>query len=627
MTNDLRELARHLFRVTTNTFPSGVPTENIATFQDVVIVPTLAGPNGESVRPDDAIERSRGIMIVAPPGGGKTTLLRLLATRQAEAFLAGRNPRCPVFVPARALQNPHGADLPALIAPVLAVQHGIAEPEALLRDSCERGVLSLFIDGLDEVVPNAKSTVFRVVQSARNLFPHLQLIVSARPSAIAGWPPGYLFFYIREFADESISGYVAQRSRKTPERAQQFLEAIRERTDLMRLARNPLLLALLWQTFDASGRIATSPAFLYADLSDFLLSTWDRQKGINHRSQLSVYELQRLLEQIANYQFEREAYTLTRNEAIRVISLDSGSSALDCSPDDVLDGLLTTGLLVEAAEHSLSFVHLSFQEFYTARALAVDPARLVNAIDKPNGHEIVLFACGMVQDVGPIVEAAVEKRLLLLAAKCISNGRLENQQLASYVVQEFRQEVGDRFLAMLARDFGRGGIAVDVHRDLLAEWRLVNQHGLSPNEKGRRLEGFAKKFFGQFFTVVSSNLNTEDGEIDIVLENKNVSPFWLEFGADILVECKNWNSHTPVSEIGAFTYKASHVRVRLAFFLAVSGFTTDAIRSMRNQAASAVGPLMVPIVGEDIERALSTSELLDEFLKERIREIKYLQKY
>lgn len=492
---------------------------------------------------------------------------------------------------------------------------------------CDSGPDPLKAGGLDEVAPDEKSTVFRAIQGARDLFPHLQLIVSSRPLAIAGWPPGFLFFYIREFADESVARYVAQRSRETPERAEQFLVAIRERPDLIRLARNPLLLALLWQTFAASGRIATSPAFLYADLSDFLLSSWDRQKGINHRSQLSVHELQRLLEQIANYQFERRAFVLTRNEAIRVISLGSGSGALACSPEEALEGLLTTGVLLESADQSLSFVHLSFQEYFAARALAADPARLVNAIDRPSGHEIVLFACGMVQDVGPIVEAAVEKRLLLLAAKCISNGRLENQQLASYVVQEFRQEVGDRFLSLLARDFGRGGMVGDVHGDLLAEWQLVNQDGLSPNEKGRRLERFAKRFFGQFFTVVTSNLNTEDGEIDIVLENKNVSPFWLEFGADVLVECKNWNSHTPVSEIGAFTYKASRVRVRLAFFLAVSGFTVDAIRSMRNQAASAVGPLVVPIVGEDIERALSTRELLDEFLKERIRGIKYLQKY
>jgi hypothetical protein len=333
-----------------------------------------------------------------------------------------------------------------------------------------------------------------------------------------------------------------------------------------------------------------------------------------------------LLERIATYQFERQTFTLTRDEAIRLISLEGIPRTSTSTAEETLELLLTTGILHEHHAQTLSFVHLSFLEFYTARALAVDPQRLVNVIDRPNGHEIVVFACGIVQDVGPLVEAAVEKRLLLLAAKCISNGRLENQQLAQYVVQEFRREIGDRFLSLIVEDYSQGAPPTSVHGDLLNKWKLIRQPGILPVEKGRRLEHFTKEFFGQFFKVVRSNLNTEDGEIDIVLENTNASPFWLEFGADVLVECKNWSSHTPIHEIGAFGYKASRFRVRLAFFLAVSGFTPDAIRSMRNQAASG-GPLIVPIINEDIERALETRELLEEFLKERIREVKYLQKY
>ncbi len=36
---------------------------------------------------------------------------------------------------------------------------------------------------------------------------------------------------------------------------------------------------------------------------------------------------------------------------------------------------------------------------------------------------------------------------------------------------------------------------------------------------------------------------------------------------------------------------------------------------------------MVPILKGDIERALMSKEVLEEFLKDRIREIKYLKKY
>lgn len=79
--------------------------------------------------------------------------------------------------------------------------------------------------------------------------------------------------------------------------------------------------------------------------------------------------------------------------------------------------------------------------------------------------------------------------------------------------------------------------------------------------------------------------------------------------------------------MATFTYKATRHKVKLAFFLSVAGFTSDAHRTMRNQAASSAEPLIVPLIGEDIERMLTRQEVFEEFLKERIREIKYLEKY
>jgi hypothetical protein len=216
---------------------------------------------------------------------------------------------------------------------------------------------------------------------------------------------------------------------------------------------------------------------------------------------------------------------------------------------------------------------------------------------------------------------------LLLAAKCISNGRLASRQLADYVVQQFRREVGDRFVSLILDSHATRAKPADPHNNLVNQWKRTKQVGLQSFEKGRRLEAFARAFFSQFFKVVNANLNTEDGEIDVLLENTNASPFWLEYGSDILVECKNWNANTPLHDVGAFAYKAGRARVRLAFFLSVTGFTVDAVRTMRNQAASSNGPLIVPLTGDEIETALRTQEILEEFLKERIREIKYLQKY
>jgi hypothetical protein len=625
---DLRELAEHVILETT-ALSLGFPTENNIALEDVYVETTLEGSNGEGVQPEDAVEQASGVMIVGPAGSGKTTLLRFLANRQARAFLAQKVPRCPVFIAASQLGRWQRdvTDLPALVAGLLMESTGHGELELLVRDSCARGTISLFMDGLDEIAPAERRAVLQAIQSAQGGFPKLQIILSSRPSGGADWPERFAIFYIKGLPEDSVAKLVGLLSGQDPRKARQFLSAVRGHSILSPLTRNPLMLTLLWLAFVSSGQLAASPAFLYADISDYLLSNWSRRKGTDHASQLSIGEVQHLLGLIAAFQFDQHRSSLTRDEVIRLISSEGSPHTSALAAKEVLAILLTTGILRELSEHTISFLHLSFLEFYAAKALAVDPRRWVNVIDRPEGHEVAMFACSIVQDVGPLVEAAVQKRLLLLAAKFISNGRLKNQQLAQNVIEEFRQELGDHFFSLMQESYGQGGPSTDVHGDLLRKWKLVKEPVALPLEKGRRLEDFARDFFRQFFTIVSSNLNTENGEVDIVMENTNASPFWLEFGADMFAECKNWSSHVPVHEILAFGNKVSLCRGRLAFFLAVSGFTPDALQTIRNLAVSANGPLIVPLTGDDIERALETREILVQFLKEKIRQVKYMQKY
>jgi restriction endonuclease Mrr len=93
------------------------------------------------------------------------------------------------------------------------------------------------------------------------------------------------------------------------------------------------------------------------------------------------------------------------------------------------------------------------------------------------------------------------------------------------------------------------------------------------------------------------------------------------------VECKNWNSNTPVSEVQSFTQKATQVGVKLAFFVSVSGFTDTAKASLQLTSVNPHLPLIVPISGDQIKDALGRNTDLEEFFKERIRDIKYLRKY
>jgi hypothetical protein len=90
---------------------------------------------------------------------------------------------------------------------------------------------------------------------------------------------------------------------------------------------------------------------------------------------------------------------------------------------------------------------------------------------------------------------------------------------------------------------------------------------------------------------------------------------------------KNWDSHIPLKEVAAFCHKVTQARVRLGFIVSVSGFTDDAIRTLRNQASNVNAPLIVPISGDDLKKLIRKRGQLDEFFKDKIREIKYVRKY
>ncbi len=189
------------------------------------------------------------------------------------------------------------------------------------------GSLLVFIDGFDEVVSaEQRAVLLDTIERTREAFPRLYVVISSRPSAIAGWPSEYTFFQIQELNDDAVLRYVQTVSTQTPERREQFLESIRTHGNLRQLVHNPLMLTLLWQTFVVKGHLPTSRAFLYADISDFLLSTWDQTKGVNRTAKLNIAAVQRVLQRFARFQFEQQQYSLCRQQAAQLIQ-----DALDIS--------------------------------------------------------------------------------------------------------------------------------------------------------------------------------------------------------------------------------------------------------------------------------------------------------
>lgn len=603
-------------------------------FTSHFIKPRLRNEHSETILLEYLIKAGSRTIVVGSAGTGKTKLFQYLANHYAVRYL--KKPHiypCPLLLYGHEFRRiAHQGSLLECVAGLLSQRIGNNVVSTDIEELFEKGRFILLIDGLDEILSDADRTrmALSLNQFSTN-FEKTPILLSSRPIGLTASFANFRFAYLSGFEEQEIHKLIRQLAGKERHLADRFINTVYSNKLLSDLTSNPLLLSLLWSAFEAKGTIPDTATFLYTDLADYLLSTWDRLRGIGPRASLTLSLKHEILESISVYLFQNNRVTLQQAEAREIISAAIGKTEIEHpDPSAILEELTSSGILRESAIDSIHFIHLSFLEYYIARAVSKKPSQLITLLSEPKAQEIIVFACGLINDIAPLIEAAIERRLFVLAAKCISHGRTVNKKLTSYVVQEFVNEIGEQFINLLVDHIGRQPTALkqtDIHLTLIGKWNTLLQKGLPSNQKGRLFEEFSTEFFGQVFKVVKRDLHTKNGELDLVLENTKTDPFWTEFGGDIFVECKGWGRRVPLKEVGAFAQKVAQSRNKLGFFVSISGFTKDAKRTIESQASNTIAPLIVPIDGTSIESLLTKGEYFEEFFKDRIRDIKYLRKF
>ena len=556
------------------------------------------------------------LVVVGEAGSGKTTALKEFAVKRSEEYIEGTSDALPVYLLLRELEPSKATNLQSWLS--------------LLPKQLDAQPLLLLLDGLDEVHPSARVEVRRAIAEANSQLTKSQIVVATRPSGLSPpLPDSFRFYYLEPLGVSQAFDIIAKLA-TDKDQVERFRGALTRSSSLLGLLRTPLLLQLLWRAFESEGRVPSIRADIYQTATDLLLYSWDSARMIRRDvSGLSIERVHDVLGALAAEAFEKSRHQISHGDLLKILKrhLPARSEA----SATVSDQLLSSGLLVQSDATHVAFAHLSFLEFYAARYFIRTPLKLASLIASADSQtrEVALFAAGMMLDVAPLVEAAVDRRELLLAAGCLREGRTENRNLEAYVLDELRRELGSDLVTRLADGLAQGNPDSNesVHSHLLRLLAECGQGNQLPHEKGKRFEQFCARLFEQAFRVIAQNTSTENGEVDLILENTGTDPFWSEWGGDILVECKNWNSSRPLKETAAFAQKVRSSRGRLGFFVSMDGFTEDAVRTLRNQVADRDAPLIVPITGAEISTMLENREKFDLFFREVIRKMKHLHKW
>jgi predicted NACHT family NTPase len=354
--------------------------------------------------------RNYQVVILGEPGVGKTCLLQyiaLIASISAGESVGLRRPLLPVLVPLREYPKySKGKMLKRFIFDYIRNQICFL-PDEVLEHFLENNSFFFLLDGLDEVMDESERIeVSRQVERFMAQYPQTRIVLTSRP---AGYRPAALIgtiphFTLAEFNKDDIRNFLVKwftfldkiekekfEKEKTEGKAQGLSDIILKREKILRLARNPLLLTILVLIHRVGKKLPERRAEFYDHAVKTIAGSWERWKGLKtNRRLLDQETILGVLEKIGFRLHSEVQENLVEADGLRNWLEESMIEERGCYSKKEINDFLwilneRAGLMVEKGLGLYGFVHLTFQEYFAARYLALGRGvRLIRDLLKEN---------------------------------------------------------------------------------------------------------------------------------------------------------------------------------------------------------------------------------------------------
>jgi predicted NACHT family NTPase len=387
----------------------------------------------------DAVEQHSKLMVLGKPGAGKSTFLKYLAMQCIEGNFQANY--IPVFITLKDFAELEGSpNLFIYISQLLELPTSDS-----LREILQQGQMLVLLDGLDEVREEDTKRVLRQISEFSDQFHRNQFVMTCRIAAKEYTFERFTEVEVADFDSEQIAIFAQNWFRRIdPAKAERFIQKLEENEPIRELASSPLLLTLLCLVFGESVDFPANRSELYKEGLDVLLKKWDGKRNIQ-RDQLykniSLKRKEDLLSQIALITFERKDYFFKQKAVEAYITdficnlpnVDSDPEVLQLDSEAALKSIEAQhGLFVERARGIYSFSHLTFQEYFAARAIIANSAceNLVTHLTEKRWREVFLLTANMLHNADDLLILMKQQVDELL------NGDQKLQDLLTWVVQK-----------------------------------------------------------------------------------------------------------------------------------------------------------------------------------------------
>ncbi|MBD1908809.1 NACHT domain-containing NTPase [Trichocoleus sp. FACHB-6] len=412
-----------------------------------------------------AVEKYSKLLVLGKPGAGKTTFLKHLAIQCNLGIIQAD--KIPVFI---SLKNfAEAKTKPNLLESLTQQVSGfLIDDEELIEKLLIQGNFFILLDGLDEVREKDSNRIFKEIIYLSEHFYANSFVITCRLAAKEYTFEQFTEVEIADFDDQQIFTFAKHWfQHKSPSKAELFIQNIKANQAIKELATNPLLLTMLCLVFEELDKFPSNYLELYKEGVDILLKHWDAKRNIERDKiykNLSLQSKEDLLSKIALITFKRGEYFFKPKEIKQHITdyirnlpgANTAPEALQLDSEAVLKSIEAQhGLLVERAKGIYSFSHLTFHEYFTARAIA-DNLEKINSentweflgekITYKSWREVFLLTVGML--------SSADKLLLFMKQK-IDELIAQDQDLQKFLTWVNRKScaVSSNFKPVIVRAF------------------------------------------------------------------------------------------------------------------------------------------------------------------------------
>jgi predicted NACHT family NTPase len=224
--------------------------------------------------------------------------------------------------------------------------------------------LRLYLDGLDEV--SDEECQIRIVRAGLQAFHEskCQVVITSRDYISIAPLNEFERISIKPLSDEQITVLSWNWLGHSEAQLSRFERELRQ-SALYEMMRTPLLGTLVLLLYNQTGKLPENKIRLYENFTDLLNGGWDLVKGVQRELTYSAGQKAYFLKVLALSMHENGKRQIYVGEAKRACEKIFERKV---EADRFLAELLVDGLVTRTGS-SLEFSHLSFQEFYAAKAL------------------------------------------------------------------------------------------------------------------------------------------------------------------------------------------------------------------------------------------------------------------